>query len=413
IAYASSSPFAAARRSGSSQRSMWSWLRQLTSWKGSAAQSIREGSVHSGWGRIVSRPERRCRTAASGTDVPNAWRAATEKSSAIARIGLSSVGWFPQDLAGSAHRSVRPMHPQKGRARGYCSVNTIVRRPRARHHGSGRWRQVTDSRRVGMQGNRQRGTRRGWWIGGAAVLLITVLVIALLAARDGFLAGQPDPTGSRDAPSETTQSTAATTPPAPTTPFSVVDEVPLTLPQELRAAHGSFFLRGGTSYLATFIVSTLKPPDQPGLGMYLGVTFSCASADGAVSEWIGGTENLLRGEPVTYRNQILLAPERDQVVTCSVRANAPYDDVAAAGATVELDIHWRVSETSGEATSVPSEARLPMTVDDGARAFAFTEQIAVRDRGPRTVSMLSSLHLTTCTVVNGSREDGQSWCAEG
>ena len=175
----------------------------------------------------------------------------------------------------------------------------------------------------------------------------------------------------------------------------------MTLPQELRAARGSFYLESGKSYVATFSATTVKPPDEPGLGMYLGVTFSCVGEDG--SEWVGGTENLLRGEPVTYRNHLLLTPEADQVVSCSVHANAPYDDVAAAGPTIDLDIHWRAAEAEGQAVSTPSEDLLPMTVDAEDRAFAFAERISVEDRPVRTVSMLSSLNLTTC------RRRGQPW----
>lgn len=253
----------------------------------------------------------------------------------------------------------------------------------------------------------QERTSRRWWISAGAAILALLLVAVILARWDG-----DDPSHPGQTPVVTNESTPAPTlPPAPTTPYSVVDEARLTLPQELRAAHGTFFLEGGKSYVASFAVSTVKPPEEPGLGMYLGVTFSCAGADGSGSEWIGGTENLLRGEPVTYRNQLLLTPETDQVVSCSVRANAPYDDVAAAGAKIDLDIQWRVAEAEGQATSTRPEKRLPMTVDRDARAFAFTEQIEVRERGVQKVSMLSSLHLTTCTIVNGSREDGRTWCA--
>ena len=145
--------------------------------------------------------------------------------------------------------------------------------------------------------------------------------------------------------------------------------------------------------------------------MYLGVTFSCSGEDTGASNWIGGTENLLRGEPVTYANQMLLQPETAQVVNCSVRANAPYDHVAAAGATVDLDISWSVEKADRSAWSTPADQRLPMTVDTGGgREFAFTQLIDVEDGDIRQVEVLSSLHLTTCTVVNGSREDGRTWC---
>lgn len=206
---------------------------------------------------------------------------------------------------------------------------------------------------------------------------------------------------------------APSLPPAPLTPVSVRDSVPLTLPQELRAASGAVYLEAGESYVASFEVSTVKPEEEPGLGMYLGVTFSCSGEDTGVSNWIGGTENLLRGEPVTYANQMLLQPETAQVVNCSVRANAPYDHVAAAGATVDLDISWSVEKADRSAWSTPADQRLPMTVDTGGgREFAFTQLIDVEDGDIRQVEVLSSLHLTTCTVVNGSREDGRTWCQE-
>lgn len=257
-----------------------------------------------------------------------------------------------------------------------------------------------------MQGNPRRGAQRRWWAMGAVVLLVVALMAVVVGREDhGGPSSPPVSGGAESEPSPTH-------PPALLTPYTRVDDVSLTLPQELRAAHGTFFLEGGKSYVATFAVSTVKPPEEPGLGMYLGVTFSCAGEDGGGSKWIGGTENLLRGDPVTYRNQLLLTPETDQVVSCSVRANAPYDDVAAAGATVDLDIQWQVAEAAGQAVSTPPEERLPMAVDHEGRAFAFTEQIDAQDRDVHKVSMLSSLHLTTCTVVNGSREDGRTWCAK-
>lgn len=255
----------------------------------------------------------------------------------------------------------------------------------------------------------QDGIPHRWWLTVSALILALILlaVIALRWTGGEESRGGPMLPVPSDAPS------APTLPPAPVPPVSVIDEVPLTLPQELRAAHGSFYLEAGETYVATFAVSTVKPPEQPGLGMYLGITFSCSGVDGWESEWIGGTENLLRGEPVTYRNQLLLSPDEDQVVSCSVRANATYDDVAAAGATVDLDIHWEVEMVKGMAVSTPADERLPMTVDPGKQAITLSENVAFKDLPTRRVSMLSSLHLTTCTVVNGSREAGKTWCAEG
>lgn len=243
----------------------------------------------------------------------------------------------------------------------------------------------------------------------AVVALLALVLVAVLLVRggDGDDTAPDSPSGS-----PTQSSPTPTLPPAPAPPVSVVDEASLTLPEELRAADGSFYLERGTSYLASFEVSTVKPPDEPGLAMYLGITFSCTGADGGTSEWIGGTENLLVDQPVTYRNQLLLEPQQSQVVSCSVRANAPYDDVAAAGATIDLDITWSVRAGGDGAVSTPSEQRLPMTIGAGEREVVFLETLPVGDAQDRQVQLLSSLHVTTCTVVNGSREAGRTWCEE-
>lgn len=252
-----------------------------------------------------------------------------------------------------------------------------------------------------------RAPRRSWLIAGVALLVLVLAAVLLTRGGDGGDTGPDSPSGS---PAQS--SSTPTLPPAPVPPVSVVDEASLTVPEELRAADGSFYLERGTTYLASFEVSTVKSPGEPGLAMYLGVTFSCAGADGGVSEWIGGTENLLVDQPVTYRNQLLLEPQQSQVVSCSVRANAPYDDVAAAGATIDLDISWSVRAVDGDAVSTPSEQRLPMTIDPGEREFVFLETVPVDDAPDRQVQLLSSLHVTTCTVVNGSREAGRTWCGQ-
>lgn len=252
-----------------------------------------------------------------------------------------------------------------------------------------------------------RAPQRPWIIAGAA-LLVLVLVLVLVSrwgSDDDNLPHVPSGSEAQNSPSPTL-------PPAPVPPVSVVDEVSLTLPEELRAAHGSFYLESGLSYLASFEVSTVKPTEEPGLAMYLGVTFSCAGDDGGTSEWIGGTENLLVDEPVTYRNQLLLESQSSEVVSCSARANASYGDVAAAGPNIDLEIIWSVSSGQGAAISNPVEDRFPMTVGAGDRGSVFLETFPSGDLPRRHLQLLSSLHVTTCTHVSGSREAGKTWCGE-
>lgn len=254
-----------------------------------------------------------------------------------------------------------------------------------------------------------RRTQRRWLIAFIALIAILAAVALLLPQRDWT---SPPKTETSSAVTPTTPP-APSLPPAPMAPVSVRDTVPLTLPQELRAASGTVYLEAGENYVASFEVSTVKPKEEPGLGMYLGVTFGCSGKETDLSDWIGGTENILRADPVTYANQMLLQPETAQVITCSVRANAPNDDVAAAGATINLNISWTVEKVDSSVRSTPAEPRLPMAVDsDGGRDVAFAQTVDVDHDDIHNVQVLSSLHLTTCTIVNGSREAGKTWCQE-
>lgn len=182
------------------------------------------------------------------------------------------------------------------------------------------------------------------------------------------------------------------TPPVPRPPFSVVDREPLTLPQTFRFSQGEFYLQTGSTYLVSFDLSTVKPEDAPGVGMYLGVSFSCTTEEGRGVGSIGGTENLLPAEPVSYANHLLIEPQADGVQTCSMRVNAPYDDVAAAGTTIELTTHWRVTEIDGSAHQAAAEERLPQTITPGRPEVAMQQVIPSDQLEATSLKVLS-----TCT----------------
>src|SRR5699024_105962 len=146
---------------------------------------------------------------------------------------------------------------------------------------------------------------------------------------------------------------------------------------------------------------------------YLAISLNCVSIDGDDGGSVGGTENLLPEEPVTYVNQMLLEPPSDGVYSCNISASNPYEHVAALGTTVDLVASWEVTVLEGPAAEAPAEDRLPMTVTAGARSVAFEDEVPVDDFPERDLDILSSLHVTTCTGVNGSREAGRAWCGMG
>lgn len=144
--------------------------------------------------------------------------------------------------------------------------------------------------------------------------------------------------------------------------------------------------------------------------MYLGVSFSCTTEDGRGVGFIGGTENLLPAEPVSYVNHLLIEPQADGVHSCSVRVNAPYDDVAAAGTTIDLTVHWWVTQIDGSAHQAMPEEHLPRTVTPGQPEVAIGQVVPSDELEAASLKVLSSLHVTTCTGVNGSSENGRTWC---
>lgn len=189
------------------------------------------------------------------------------------------------------------------------------------------------------------------------------------------------------------------TPPVPRPPFSVVDREPLTLPQTFRFSQGEFYLQTGSTYLVSFDLSTLKSEAAPGIGMYLEVSFSCTTEDGRGVGSIGGTENLLPAEPVSYVNHLLIEPQADGVRSCSVRVNAPYDHVAAAGTTIDLTAHWWVTEIDGGAHQAIPEEHLPRNVTPGQPEVAIGQVIPSDELEAASLTLLSSLHVTTCTGI--------------
>lgn len=252
----------------------------------------------------------------------------------------------------------------------------------------------------------QQPLHRAWWVVAAAVLLTGALI-----AGWASLNSESDPV---DPPTETDEPTTSAErtppPPEPEPPVAVTDRSPLTLPQEVRLAEGEFYLREGRTYVVIFELSTVKPESAPGIGMYLGVTFSCGQQDGVGMGSIGGTENLLPGEPVTYRNQLVLRPQADGVHECSVLANAPYDDVAAKGTTAQISAEWEATEVRGDAFEVDSEEQLPAVVADDEQASPLVLDLPGGDLESRSLEVLTTLHVTTCTGAPGSREAGRIWC---
>lgn len=238
---------------------------------------------------------------------------------------------------------------------------------------------------------------------GALLVLALVVILALvvLERRGGSAPEAPSP-----APT-----TTEAPPPFPEPPVSTIDRATLTVPEEARIAEHTFWGLAGEAYLVTLDVVSEKPAESEGWAMYLGVLISCAPEAGGAGDYRGGTQNLRTGERTAYRNQLLVTPSADGAITCDVKLSAPYDDVASTGTAFPVEASWRAEPVDGSAAEATTDD-LPRTLAPGAEDTVLTAAFDLTAEDDDAVRGLATLHLTACTVVNGSREEGRAWCRE-
>lgn len=238
-----------------------------------------------------------------------------------------------------------------------------------------------------------------WGLGAFAAVILLVVATVLIRAPSGD--DETPPTGQ---PTSSGQSSGE--------PLEVADATTLTVPDTLRMDSGAFDAEAGDTYLFQFDATATKPAGSPGDAMYFGANLACGGPEGGTLRSVGGTQNIRTGEQVTIRNQFLLTIERSGSHACRLSLNSPNEDAAASGTEAAVDTHWSVTQVDGTAVEAPAEERLPRVVDEGERAAAFRVEIDLEDLPDRELDLVGTLHLTTCTGTNGSREDGTTWCAE-
>jgi len=249
------------------------------------------------------------------------------------------------------------------------------------------------------------GARRwGWGLGALAVVLLLIVGLVLVV-RPG-----PEPSPPPEGGPSTTESTLG--PPSAEEPMVTQENATLTVPDTLRLEPQDFEADEGATYLLEFEATTSKPEDSPGDAMYFGASLACSGPEEGTLRSVGGTQNVRTGETVTIRNQFLLTIETPGRHLCRISLNSPNEDAAAKGTTAEITSTWSATMLEEPAFEARADQRLPRVVDSGDRALAFRYETDLDDLRQRRIDLLSTLHLTTCTGVNGSRENGRAWCDE-
>lgn len=192
----------------------------------------------------------------------------------------------------------------------------------------------------------------------------------------------------------------------------VREDVEAAVPTNVRSATGEFAVKGANSYLVELEISVTKLADTPGAEMYLSFSLNCSGTEGGASGSVGGTQNFITGELSVVRNQMVLESTGDGEVACNVLLASPNPEAAAAGASFTADTQWRMTPIEGMALEDAGGDRLPRSVGPGDRDVVLSGTTEVRQLNASSLNVLTSLHLTTCSTVNGSRENGKYWCDE-
>src|SRR5699024_30544 len=146
---------------------------------------------------------------------------------------------------------------------------------------------------------------------------------------------------------------------------------------------------------------------------YMGYTLSCASdGDDAKTVSVGGTQNLVNGEAVTLEAAALIPGAEDTEYRCRAVVANRYDGVASAGSEIPLSLEWTATPVDTKSTSVDLDQELPRTVEPDETVELYEERDLPEPARGSSITVIAHLHSTTCTIVNGSREDGRAWCDE-
>lgn len=233
---------------------------------------------------------------------------------------------------------------------------------------------------VSSNGIRQSRTRRPWWI---SFVIAVAVVIVVLVVNGLFCRTEPP------------------------RPFVVNQTADLGVPGTAELPSRSFPVEEGQAYSVSFDVLIQKPVDSPGEAVFVSVLLQCTGPDGT-KDAIGGTQNVVTGQPATLRNQVLVKASASGDEECRVTVQTPNESAAARGATTNVDVTWQARAVDVDSVSVPSDEHLPRVVLSGKQSVAF------RSKSPvgvgESIQAIGTLHVTTCTMVNGSREGGKPLC---
>lgn len=233
-------------------------------------------------------------------------------------------------------------------------------------------------------------SRRGKLLAIVGVLVVAVLVIVFC------LAPLRDDT--------TEQSPRSTQPEAPT---SVTQALTVELPAESKVVSFEFEAPDrGRMLLELSVGATFTASTGEKRALYTIVGMSCGSIDGPTNtQSVSGTENLTH-QTTRQLTQLLSydveTPGRHQ---CNATINAPSWDPEYGDAELMLDAMIRLLTPDDEPYQLTTaDSEHPIVLDPGETVSAVEGSFPITAGRSEDLAVVSTSHLTACTIRNGSRD---------
>ncbi|MCP3426187.1 hypothetical protein NBM05_09250 [Rothia sp. AR01] len=160
---------------------------------------------------------------------------------------------------------------------------------------------------------------------------------------------------------------------------------------------------------------TLDTYLEPGsaAAAYLAVYLGCKDSTGARALGMTGTQNIRQDEPTTIKMTGLVEATHAGEASCRVRVSAPNGEAVAAGMTVDIDTSFTLGARPVQGEEAKPRTSLPAVIDPGKKVVLFDDTLSAAE-GERRFRSSASMHLTTCTIQNGSKDSqgGDFLCDE-
>lgn len=224
---------------------------------------------------------------------------------------------------------------------------------------------------------------------------VAVLVVAALVLVYGF-----GPL--RDKNSEKHQAT-----PQPTAPTSASHYLTMEPPGQVTAVTFEFEAPVKERTLLQLSVgSTFTASTGEKRALYTIVGISCGSVDGPTdSQSVSGTENLIHQTTRQLTQLLSYQVNTPGLHRCNASINAPSWDPAYGHAKLSLDARITVVTPGDEKYQlITADSEHPIVLDPGETVSAVEGALPLTAGRTEDLGVMSTTHLTTCTIRNGSRD---------